>query len=95
MDDYHAILERHERKLQILERDVTALREIQKEIRSMNETLVAFAAELKHTNEHLANNERKIEEIDRQPRVRMQQVFTALVSALAGGIVTIIITFMR
>lgn len=43
MEDYYAMLERHEQTIKVLERDITSIREIQKEIRSMNETLVTFA----------------------------------------------------
>ena len=56
----------------------------------MNETLVAFATELKHTNEHLAKHKRKIEEFESQPRMKMQQIFTGVTSALAGGFISFI-----
>lgn len=92
MEDVYVTLERHEQKLLTLERDVLALRDVQAEIRSMNETLVMLATELKHTNEHLAKNEKRIEEIDNQPKKRLQQIVTAIISALAGGLVSIIIS---
>ena len=57
----------------------------------MNETLVTLATELKHANEHLARHERKIEEMEGQPRARMQQIVTAIIAALAGGLVSAII----
>ena len=92
MEDVYVTLERHEQKLLTLERDVLALRDVQAEIRSMNETLVMLATELKHTNEHLAKNEKRIEEIDNQPKKRLQQIVTAIISALAGGLISIIIS---
>lgn len=61
---------------------------MQSEIRSMNETLVTLATELKHTNEHLARHERKIDEIESQPKMRMQQIITAIIAALAGGLIS-------
>ncbi len=91
MNEVNVILEHHEQKLMALERDASDLREVQTEIRSMNETLVTLANELKHTNEHLAKHERKIEEIDSQPRNRMQQIVTAIIAALAGGLVSAVI----
>ncbi len=91
MDEIYVTVERHEQKLNTLERDVAALREVQGEIRSMNQTLVTLANELKHTNEHLARHERKIEEIDNQPKFRMQQIVTAIIAALTGGIITAVI----
>ena len=70
---------------------MSAMKEVQVEIRSMNETLVTLANELKHTNEHLARNERKIDEMDSAPKQRLQQIVTAIIAALAGGLVSAII----
>jgi hypothetical protein len=67
---------------------------VQSEIRSMHETLVVLATELKHTNEHLARNEQKIDEIDRAPKVRMQQVITAIIAALSGALISTIVSFI-
>ena len=89
--DIGVIIERHEQQIKALERDMGAMKEVQSEIRSMNETLVTLANELKHTNEHLARHERRIDEIDAAPRQRMQQIATAIISALAGGLVSTII----
>ena len=91
MEDIEVILERHGQKIQTLERDMSHLREVQSEIRTMNETLVTLATELKYTNEHLAKNEKQIEEINNAPKLRMQQIVTAIISALAGGIISMII----
>ena len=91
MDEVLITVERHEQQLKTIERDLSDLREVQSEIRTMNETLVTLANELKHTNEHLDKNEKKIEEIDHMPRVRLQQIVTAILSALAGAIMTAIV----
>lgn len=91
MEDTQIVLERHEQKLQILERDISDLKAVQTEIRSMNETLVTLATELKHTNEHLARHEQKIDEIENQPKIRMQQIVTAIIAALSGGLISAII----
>lgn len=91
MEDTQIVLERHEQKLQTLGRDIADLKAVQTEIRSMNETLVTLATELKHTNEHLERHERKIDEIENQPKVRMQQIVTAIIAALAGGLISAII----
>ena len=88
MEDTQIVLARHEQKLQILDREVSDLKAVQSEIRSMNETLVTLATELKHTNEHLARHERKIDEIESQPKMRMQQIITAIIAALAGGLIS-------
>lgn len=89
--DIEVIIEGHEQRIKTLERDMNAMKEVQAEIRSMNETLVTLANELKHTNEHLARHERKIDEIDSAPKQRLQQIITAIVAALAGGLISTII----
>lgn len=91
MEETQIVLERHEQRLKTLERDISDLKAVQTEIRTMNETLVTLATELKHTNEHLKRHEQKIEAIEDQPRVRMQQIITAIVAALAGGLISAII----
>ena len=88
MEDAYIVLERHEQKLSTIEKEIGALREVQTEIRTMNKTLITLATELKHTNEHLARHERKLEEIDNQPKNRINQIVTAIVSALAGGFIS-------
>ena len=85
------VIERHEQRLNTLERDMGAMKDVQNEIRSMNESLVTLANEMRHTNEHLARHERRIDEIDAMPRLRLQQTVTAVVSALAGGLISMII----
>lgn len=92
--EIEVIIEAHEQRIKTLERDMSAMKEVQVEIRSMNETLVTLANELKHTNEHLARHERKIEEIDSAPKQRMQQLVTAIISALAGGLVSTMIAMI-
>ncbi len=94
MEDVYITLERHAQKLKTLERDVQDLREVQSEIRAMNETLATLATELKNTNQHLARHERKLEEIDAQPRARMQQIITAIIAALATGIISATISYL-
>ena len=91
MDETQIVLERHEQKINAIEKEISELKAVQSEIRSMNETLVTLATELKHTNEHLARHERKIEEMEGQPRARMQQIVMAIIAALAGGLVSAII----
>lgn len=89
--DVEVIIERHEQRIKTLERDMNAMKEVQAEIRSMNETLVTLANELKHTNEHLARHERRIDEIDSVPKQRMQQIVTAIIAALSGGLISAMI----
>lgn len=91
MKDTEVVLESHEQRIKTLERDMSDMKEVQAEIRIMNETLVTLATELKHTNEHLARHERKIDEIDNIPKQRLQQIITAIIAALSGGLISAII----
>lgn len=95
MEDAYIVLERHEQKLTSLERDVKSLMEVQTEIRLMNETLISLASELKHTNQHLERHERKLEEIENQPKYRLNQIITAIIAAISGGVITYIISFIQ
>lgn len=91
MENAQIVLERHEQRLRALERDISDLKAVQSEIRTMNETLVTLATELKHTNEHLKRHEQKIDAMERQPGMRLQQIVTAIIAALAGGLVSAVI----
>ena len=84
MDETQILLERHDQRLNVLERDVKALQDIRKELKTMSETLVLLTTEMKHTNRQLARSEEKIDAIENRPRVRLQQLITAVASALAG-----------
>lgn len=53
--------------------------------------LITLANELKHINGHISKQEKKIEEIDNQPRQRMQQIVTAIIAALSGGLISTIL----
>ncbi len=91
MEDTQIVLERHQQQLHTLQQQVEELRGVQDEIKTMNETLVLLATELKHTNEHLARQEQKIEVMEAQPRARLNQISTAIIAALAGGVISAIL----
>ena len=94
MEDIEVKLARFEQRIETLERDVVVIKDIQTEIRTISETLVTLASEIKHTNEHLAKQEHKIDVIEQQPRQRLQQIVTAIIAALAGGLISTIIAFI-
>ena len=87
-EDFEVVLAKHEQRIKNLERDMSAMKQVQAEIRSMNETLVKLATELKHTNEHLARHEKKIDTMESVPQQRLQQIATAIIAALAGGLIS-------
>ena len=150
MEEANILIERHELRLNTLERDVKALQDIRSELKTMGldefdaespardpkmysilrevvngdrnrkynqvffvfenqsvdvramlfmahkiKQIIAFSVsvmrkcdspttEMKHLSEHLVRNEEKIDRMESQPRARMQQIITAIVSALAG-----------
>ena len=88
MEDAQIVLERHEQWIKSIERDILDLKAVQAEIRTMNEALVTLATELKHTNEHLARHEQKIDAIEREPHMRVQQIITEIIAALSGGLIS-------
>ena len=94
MEDFEVKLARFEQRIKTLERDVIVIKDIQTEIRTISETLVTLASEIKHTNEHLAKQEHKIDVIEQQPRLRLQQIVTAIIAALAGGLISTVIAFI-
>lgn len=94
MENAEIILERHEQRINAIEKEISDLKAVQSEIRTMNETLVTLATELKHTNEHLARHERKIDEIESHPKMRIQQIVTAIIEALADEVISIALRFM-
>ncbi len=94
MVDIEVKLARFEQRVETLERDVVVIKDIQTEIRTISETLVTLASEIKHTNEHLAKQEHKIDVIEQQPRQRLQQIVTAIIAALAGGLISSVIAFI-
>lgn len=73
---------------------MTDMKTVQAEIRSMHDTLVTLTTELKHANEHLARHEQKIDEIKSVPGQRMQQIVTAVIAALAGGLISMLINMV-
>ena len=91
MEETEVMLARHEQRIKTLEREMAEMKTVQAEIRSMNDTLLTLTTELKHANEHLARHEQKIDEIKSAPGQRMQQISTAVISALAGGLISMLL----
>ena len=94
MENVEIVLERHEQRLRTLEQEISVMKEVQSEIRSMNETLVMLANELKHTNEHLGRHERKIEEIENAPKLRTREIVTAMIVAVVTCTVTALLSLL-
>lgn len=94
MDEINIVIERHEQQLKMLHQSVQELKQVQTEIKAINETLVTLANELKHTNQHLARQENKIDEMEQQPKLRLQQTVTAIIAALSGALISAIMGWL-
>ena len=86
------VLERHEGRILVLEREMKELRSVQKEIRAMNESLVVLTNELRHTNEHMKSHGKRLGELERAPTARLREIVTATVAALAAAVVSLVLT---
>ena len=89
MEDLHIELERHEQIIKNIEKDLTDIKEMQSEIRSINETLAVFATELKYTNEHMKKHEERLGFIESKPENRLNTIINAIVAAIIGGIIAV------
>ena len=94
LEEASVALAHHEERLCQLEREVCVMKEVQAEIRTMNETLVVLASELKHTNLHLARHEAKLDALEAAPRERGRQILTGVLAALAAACATALITLL-
>ena len=91
MEATEVVLAKHDQKIKTLERELSVMREVQAEIRTMNEALVTLATELKHTNEHLRQNEKQLRALESAPRARAEKITLAVIAALATGLITALI----
>ena len=89
------ILERHEGRLLMLEREMKELRSVQKEIRAMNESLVVLTNELRHTNEHMKSHGKRLGELERAPTARLREIITATVAALAAAVASLLFSVLH
>lgn len=91
MEQVEVVLAKHDQKIKTLERELSVMREVQAEIRTMNEALVTLATELKHTNEHLRQNEKQLRALENAPRARAEKITLAVIASLATGLATALI----
>lgn len=89
--DIEVIIEGHERWFKSLEQDMSTVKEMKKEIRSMNEALVIIADEQKNTNEYLKKCEQKTDKCNCVSKGTIQQITIAIIAALAGALLSAII----
>ena len=94
MDNVMLVLERHDQSIKSVQKQMEDLKEVQNEIRNMNGTLIMLTTELKHINEHLISQEHKIEVIEALPKTRLNQIFSAIIGAVAGAAITVAVNLL-
>ena len=90
LEEIQVLLERHDQHIKSMERQMEDLKEVYSEVKSISSTLVMLTTELKHINSQLSFQQRKIEEFEKQPHDRLNQITTAIIAALTGCIVSIV-----
>lgn len=91
MEEAEVILAHRHERIVALEREISAMKEIQAEIRTMNESLIVFAEELKHTSRYLDKQEERLTAVEKAPRIRAQKFTLAVVSALSAAFASAVI----
>lgn len=83
-----------ERLIKIEEREksnthrIDKLEKLYDTINEQNKNIAEMVVELRHTNEQLAAQSKRLDEIEKQPRTRMNQIVTAIISALIGSTIS-------
>lgn len=85
-------LERHEQMLRSVQHQVNELKEVQREIKKMNEVLINLTSEIKHTNVSLLCQDERLTELEKIPSKRMDALIAAALSALVGGVLGFILS---
>ena len=80
------VMERHEQKLNSLQKQLDELKTVQKEIKVMNESLIEITNEIKHTNASLLSCEIKINELQFAPVKKWEKITVSLISSALCGI---------
>lgn len=86
-EEYPVILERYGQQLISIQSQLNDLREVQREIKKMNEVLINLTSEIKFTNSSLIGHEKRLTTLEKRPAARYEQIVGAVVSALICGII--------
>lgn len=57
------------------------------EIHTMSETMVRLVSEVQHTNENVSEIKEKVEVLEGKPSARMEQIKTAIITAIASALI--------
>jgi len=61
-------------------------------IHTQNTNIEKLVIELRHINTSVASHEERLSAIEEQPKSRMAQIVTAVISALTGGLISALLT---
>jgi uncharacterized protein YoxC len=64
------------------------LEPVVEEIHTMSETMVQLVVEVKHTNQNVSEIKQKVEAQEKRPSDRLEQIKTAIIAAIASGLIT-------
>ncbi len=87
LDIEHRLTENEQRSKSNTHR-LDKLEPIVNEIHTMSETMVRLVSEVQHTNENVAEIKDKVEVIENKPSARMEQIKTAIIAAIASGLIS-------
>ncbi|MBE6551575.1 MAG: hypothetical protein E7665_05500 [Ruminococcaceae bacterium] len=88
-------LERQKVMEERLGRDKERLERLEKlydAINIQNTNIEKLVIELRHINSSLSSHEERITAIEEQPRGRLSHIVSSMISALTGGIITVILS---
>ncbi len=86
-DEVALTAERHEMQIRSLQHQINDIKEVTKEIKTMNETLIVLTEELKHTNDTLRAHDSRLDTLEMMPKNRWNTLVNAVLTALASGLV--------
>lgn len=81
------ISERHEMQIKSLQHQINDIKEVTKEIKTMNETLIVLTEELKHTNNTLKSYDDRLDTLEVMPKNRWNTLVNAVLTAIVSGLV--------
>ena len=86
-DEVALISERHEMQIKSLQHQINDIKEVTKEIKTMNETLIVLTEELKHTNNTLKSYDDRLDTLEVMPKNRWNTLVNAALTAVVSGLV--------
>ena len=86
VDIEHRLTENEQRSKSNTHR-LDKLEPIVNEIHTMSETMVRLVSEVQHTNENVTEIKDKVEVLESKPSARMDQIKTAIITAIASGLI--------